>query len=281
VPLDVPQWLAAAGVFRVVVVAALGWFWLPLLGPPGAIAARAAAVVAAAGLVAVPLVRIVGRSRSAKLIDTLSGYARWAPGYPPRAHNPLMEVEESAVRRLLPDLVGAVCLDVACGSGRYLRILDENGAERTVGIDAVPQMIASAQRLVHSPELVLGRFEELPFPPGTFDVVVCGLAVGHAEDLDTVVSEMARVLRPGGVLICTDIHPETARSGGERTFTTENGTCFRLQHHIHEMTDHRRALGHANMTIDAMVESGIESSPGRLRDEIPVILAVRATRRSA
>jgi hypothetical protein len=35
------------------------------------------------------------------------------------------------------------------------------------------------------------------------------------------------------------------------------------------------------MTIDAMVESGIESSPGRLRDEIPVILAVRATRRSA
>jgi malonyl-CoA O-methyltransferase len=181
----------------------------------------------------------------------------------------------------LPDLIGTECLDVACGSGRYLRVLAESGAERTVGIDAVPQMIDRARRLAHTPELVLGSFESLPFPAESFDMVVCGLAIGHAKDLDAVVHEMARVLRPGGVLIYTDFHPEAARSGGERTFTAEDGTCYRLQHHIHEKTDHQRAIGSAGMTIDAMVETAIDSPPELLRDETPVILAVRATRSGA
>jgi len=277
VPLHVPQWLAAAAAFRVAVVVLGCWLLVPLWGSSGAIVARAVAVAAAALLVAAVLVTIARRRREPETIDPRSGYARWAPGYPPHPHNPLMEMEEEAVRHLLPDVKGARCLDVACGSGRYLRILADDGADRTVGFDVVPQMLAQAQKLKHPHELVLGRFENLPFPKGVFDLVVCGLAVGHAADLDAVVSEMARVIRPGGVLIYSDFHPEVARSGGERTFTTGDGSTYRLEHNIHGVDDHRRACGRAKLTIDALIEPTIEISSGPSARETPAVLVVRAT----
>jgi O-antigen/teichoic acid export membrane protein len=77
VPLDQPQWLAAAGGLRAILVAVLGRMLLPVWGPPGAVAARGVALAASAGLLAVVVARAGGR--------------RWAateavePGHPPTA----------------------------------------------------------------------------------------------------------------------------------------------------------------------------------------------------
>ncbi len=278
VPLDVPQWLVAAGGLRVAVVAVLGWLLVPSLGPSGAIVARAASVTAGAGLVAVVLWR--GR-RVPWTIDPFQGYAKWAPEYPPTAHNALMAEEEAAMVRLLPDVENAVCLDLACGSGRYLRILAEKSAARVVGMDAVPQMLAEARRLEPPHELIRGVFDSLPFPDGVFDLVVCGLAVGHTVDLGVVVSEMARVLRPGGVVLYSDFHPEAARAGGERTFTADDGTSYRLEHHIHDVADHRQACDRAGLTIDAMVEPELPWPASSSGEGKPVALVVRAIRDSS
>ncbi len=280
VPLEVPQWLAAAGWLRVAIVALVGWWLVPLWGPAGAIAARAVAVAAGGGLVAAVLVRIGSRRQLPETIDPYSGYARWARRYPAHAHNPLMAVEEAAMRRLLPSVEGAACLDLACGSGRYLRILAGGGAARTVGVDAVPQMLAEARRLEPPHELVRGRFDRLPFPDGFFDLVVCALAVGHTADLGAVVGEAARVLRPGGVLLYSDFHPEAARTGGERTFTADDGVTYRLEHHVHELDDHRRACRSAGLTIDEVLEPAVETQAGPAGDEMPVVLVVRASRDS-
>ena len=65
-------------------------------------------------------------------------YAAWAPHYPPLAHNALMQVEERAVLALLPPVTGLVALDAACGTGRYLRVLEERGARRVFGVDNSP-----------------------------------------------------------------------------------------------------------------------------------------------
>ncbi len=51
------------------------------------------------------------------------------------AHNKLMEIEQAAMLRQLPPLVGRDVLDLACGTGRYSQIAAERGARRVVGAD--------------------------------------------------------------------------------------------------------------------------------------------------
>ena len=67
-------------------------------------------------------------------IDPQAAYGRWAGSYPPRPHNPLMEVEQETVLALLPDVRELTVLDAGCGSGRYLRLLGERGAN-AIGMD--------------------------------------------------------------------------------------------------------------------------------------------------
>src|ERR1700748_439160 len=60
--------------------------------------------------------------------STLTAYERWAPLYPPVAHNPLMRVEQHAMLEAWPDMAGKRVLDLACGSGRYSNLLLEANA---------------------------------------------------------------------------------------------------------------------------------------------------------
>ena len=75
-------------------------------------------------------------------VDVLTGYAHWAKNYPPQSHNPLMQLEEQAMLSLLPDnLSGKNCLDLACGTGRYLLQLQARHAGRVVGVDYSAEML--------------------------------------------------------------------------------------------------------------------------------------------
>src|SRR5215216_6366592 len=61
-------------------------------------------------------------------LEPREAYRLWAEHYPPYAHNLLMEVEQRAVLDLLPAVRHKRVLDLACGTGRYARILQERGA---------------------------------------------------------------------------------------------------------------------------------------------------------
>src|SRR6185295_8206465 len=136
------------------------------------------------------------RPRASGPAEAGEAYDALAAAYPPRAHNLLMEMEEEAVRGLLGEVAGRRCLDLGCGSGRYLRILAEAGAARVLGVDLSFPMLERAR----SGGFGVARAEaaRLPFADASFDVVVCGLVVGHLAALDPLVSEARRVLAEGG-----------------------------------------------------------------------------------
>ena len=99
-------------------------------------------------------------------------------------------------------------LDVGCGSGYLLRVLAQHfpNAEELAGIDAAPAMIKAAtasacdQRLRFS----IGVAEKMPYPDGTFELVVSTTSFDHWSDQQAGLSECARVLGPGGHLILAD-----------------------------------------------------------------------------
>jgi 2-polyprenyl-6-hydroxyphenyl methylase/3-demethylubiquinone-9 3-methyltransferase len=104
---------------------------------------------------------------------------------------------------------GLVLLDVGCGGG----ILAEEFARaglRVTGIDPAPESIQTA--LAHaaasglSIEYRTGSGEQLLLANAAFDVVACCDVLEHVDDLDRVIGEVARVLKPGGLFFFDTIN---------------------------------------------------------------------------
>ena len=98
-----------------------------------------------------------------------------------------------------PARPGAVLLDVACGGGLLAPHLVGRGYHH-VGVDLGRTAAAIARD--HGVVPVQGDACRLPVATASVDVVVAGEIFEHVRDLDTVVAEIARVLRPGGTLVC-------------------------------------------------------------------------------
>jgi SAM-dependent methyltransferase len=94
-------------------------------------------------------------------------------------------------------------LDLACGDGYLLAALAARGYSRLAGIDRSPHELVAARTRLSRDEAALhaGDAAALPFGAGAFDAVVCHMALMLMEQVGTVVAEIARVLRPGGVLV--------------------------------------------------------------------------------
>lgn len=204
-----------------------------------------------------------------RTLSSIDAYARWAATYPPHAHNVLMETEEAAMRGLLPDLVGLAVLDLACGTGRYSLIARDCGAQTVVGLDnSLAMLRANPLR-----QVALATSEALPLPAASFDVVLCGLALGHLAALAPTLHEIRRVLKPGGRALISDFHPFVFLSGGERTFTAPDGQTYAVEHYVHLYADYHRAAQQAGLYIEEVVESSIRLPSTGV--ETPVIIAFR------
>jgi len=202
------------------------------------------------------------------LLEPAEAYALWASRYPPWPHNALMRSEQTVVLELIGGVSGLELLAAGCGSGRYLRLLAERGA-RSAGIDRSPAMLAYARE--QSPHVVRGDFRALPFASASRDLVVCALALGDIAELGGAMSEMARVLRPGGRLVSSMVHSRGAAEDWTRSFTTEEG-CWSVANWWHSPTELVAACASSRLRIDRILEPALDG------DDQPVILAVSATR---
>jgi demethylmenaquinone methyltransferase/2-methoxy-6-polyprenyl-1,4-benzoquinol methylase len=110
---------------------------------------------------------------------------------------------------------GNVVLDAGSGFGNMSRVAlaEAGGDARIVMYDPIPEMLANARSVFGAahPSLSSGIFERMPFRDGMFDAVMCGYSLRDAIDLEQAISEMHRVLRPGGRLIIVDLgKPDSA-----------------------------------------------------------------------
>ena len=98
-------------------------------------------------------------------------------------------------------------LDIATGTGDFAIMLADIKPEKIVGLDISQGMLEVGKKKVAEKgldnliEMVLGDSENLPFEDNSFDAVTVGFGVRNFENLDKGLSEINRVLRPGGIFV--------------------------------------------------------------------------------
>ena len=127
----------------------------------------------------------------------------------------MLKPSEASIAALAQVKAGDKVLDVGCGSGR-LTITAKKwtgpGGE-ALGIDPSPEMINMARKLAEragvAAKFEVGLAEKMPFPDGSFDVVLNRLMMHHLPgDLKLRgLAEMRRVLKPGGTCLIVDFEP--------------------------------------------------------------------------
>ncbi|HNW74714.1 MAG TPA: bifunctional demethylmenaquinone methyltransferase/2-methoxy-6-polyprenyl-1,4-benzoquinol methylase UbiE [Bacteroidales bacterium] len=119
------------------------------------------------------------------------------------------------VRLLAPSKPLSI-LDVACGTGDLALSLARLRPQRIVGIDISEKMLEIGRQKIsrkgQEPVIRLqqGDAEHIPFPDNTFDAVTVAFGVRNFDDLGLGLSEMRRVLRPGGCMLILEFSHPTA-----------------------------------------------------------------------
>jgi SAM-dependent methyltransferase len=188
-------------------------------------------------------------------LEVQPGYERWATSYD-EAPNPLIRVEEPVVRALIDRVPPARALDAACGTGRHTAYLASRG-HRVAGVDATAEMLAKARVRVPGADLRQGDLARLPFEDGAFELAVCALALSHLPDPAPAIAELARVLRHGGTLVLSDLHPTMLLLGGTAFFVDASGLAGNVRSFHHPHGRYLAAFRATGLVVDECVEPAL------------------------
>jgi ubiquinone/menaquinone biosynthesis C-methylase UbiE len=153
-------------------------------------------------------------------------------------------------------------LDVATGAGHTAIAISPN-VERVVATDITEEMLAKTRELATARgcsnlQTQSAAAEALPFADQSFDLVTCRLAFHHFEDQAKAAAEMARVVKPGGLLGFTD------------NLTVEDESAARYYNEYEALRDpsHNRVLSLGDLIHVLETAGFIVQTAGRLAKEL-------------
>ena len=160
-------------------------------------------------------------------------------------------------------------LEVGCGWGELAQRIAAEAATDVIATDLSPHMVELARAGGVAAEVA--DVQDLPFADGSFDVAVAAWMLYHVPDRDRAVSELARVLRPGGRLVATTnsvlhLHELRELVGSGRStiaFSRESGAQLLARHFARvEREDIDGELEFADRAeVEEYVRASISMSP--------------------
>lgn len=102
---------------------------------------------------------------------------------------------------LTSDISNKRLLDAGCGTGWFSKAASDRGALVT-SMDLGENLLSEVAKKCET-ERVAGSILEMPFKKNTFDLIVCSEVIEHVPDPEKAITELYRVLKPGGTLVLT------------------------------------------------------------------------------
>lgn len=183
--------------------------------------------VATPGAVSTPAVKPAPTARPGNVTDPASVASSWnhvASWYDELLEDRVSDHHEQIIlpgtQRLLSIAPGHRVLDVACGQGILCRRLAAAGAE-VVGVDAAPKLIERAAQLGPGTYIAADARRLATLNIGAFDSAACVMAIMNIEPISSVMTGVAKVVRPGGRFVLVLLHP-AFRAPGQTSWGWEN-----------------------------------------------------------
>jgi len=131
------------------------------------------------------------------------------------------------VLKIVTDTNPKSVLDIATGTGDLAIAMAKSKAEKIVGLDISEGMLEvgkkkiEKQGLQHTIDMVLGDSENLPFNNNSFDAITVAFGIRNFENLEKGLSEILRVLKPGGIFVIleTSVPTKTPYKQGYKLYT--------------------------------------------------------------
>lgn len=187
-------------------------------------------------------------------LSPLEAYRLWAPGWEtdPSA---IVALESRFIAPWFPNLRGKMVVDLSCGAGRWLAYAEaRNGG--VVGMDLCREMLLEAKKKpALAGRLALADTCRLPLADRCADLALCTLSLGHIDPMESAVSELARIVRPGGSLFISDFHPDAIRRGWKRTFRS-NGQPYEIETHAYTKERLIECASRGGLVLEEMLEPG-------------------------
>ncbi len=119
----------------------------------------------------------------------------------------VLKYESSLIMKMIKPEPNLRVLDAGCGTGIFTEFLASAGMDVT-GFDESPEMlkIAEKKETLKSVRLVRGDISKLPFESESFDRVLCTFVIEFIPDPQSVIDELKRVLKPGGILVLASLN---------------------------------------------------------------------------
>jgi cytosine/adenosine deaminase-related metal-dependent hydrolase/SAM-dependent methyltransferase len=143
-------------------------------------------------------------------LSSADGYRIWARSYDHEL-NPMLSLEKRFLEPLLPNVAGLDVSDLGCGTGRWLEILKDSRPRSLFGVDSSPEMLRVARsKLGPAARFLKADCSSARLGSACADLILCNFLLSYIEDASSFLTNARTMLRDGGSLFLTDLHPETA-----------------------------------------------------------------------
>jgi SAM-dependent methyltransferase len=167
------------------------------------------------------------------------GHPVWGPEYFENSHR--NDIFRSRWQSATGSLDGKVVVDIGCGPGNFYATV--GGSPKVlIGVDVSYGALKMAKEVGYTP--LWADAQNLPLIDGFADLVVATATLHHCDDMAKVLSEAARLLRPGGLLV-TDLDPQVTAmhfKGLAAFLRKHRFLIYRLINSPHYLTEEYRKL---------------------------------------
>lgn len=187
-------------------------------------------------------------------LPTEAAYSQWAEFYD-FDRNPCRDLDAATLRSTVLPLEGSDIVELGAGTGKNTNHLARH-ASTVIAMDQSEEMLKRARLIRPASNVILVRADirrPWPIPNCSVDGVVANLVLEHIRHLDHIFDEAARILRPGGFVFISELHPFRQLQGSQARYQIE-GEQFRIEAYYHSFESYITAGLGAGLAITSVRE---------------------------
>jgi len=172
--------------------------------------------------------------------------------------------EVSELRRHVVPLAEGKVFEIGCGGGYNQALYKQDAITQFAGIDPNASLLdaarARAREMGWEADIREGKGEDIPFADGSFDTVVCTYTLCSVDNQSQVLSELRRILKPGGKLLFLE-HGKAPDPGPAKWQRRIEPVWKKLMGNCHLTREIGAAIGPAGFEVEPIGQEYFEKAP--------------------